>query len=247
MKMACSLNSVKFHFLQNYGRNELVPKWNGLNSFATAYAAIQIYFLRNAIRKELEYMTNHLIIPGTRQDYALLIKGGQGGSACGYQNKYLNLANEIRSKYGITVVSCAIRDKPKSDNQVNQIAEDVDLVNSCCKSHPKIFFMGMSKGASLGCIEGSKIPQIIRLLLINPPLMINLPRICRSAKNFSGEMMTFVFGSEDPSIKESGLLKLHERDNMKVVTIPGQDHYFSKDGFNLMVLVEEHLLFNLKR
>lgn len=187
-------------------------------------------------------MTDHLIIPGTRQDYALLIKGGQGGSACGYRNKYLNLANEIRDKYGITVVSCATRDELDSSNQANQIAEDVDFVNSCCKSHPKILFMGMSKGASLGCIEGSKNPQISRLLLINPPLMINLPRICHAAKNFSGEMMTFVFGSEDPSIKESRLLKLHERDNMKVITIPGQDHYLSRDNFDLAKLVETELL-----
>ena len=187
-------------------------------------------------------MIDHLVITGTRQDYALLIKGGQGGSAYGYQNKYLNLANEIRDKYGITVVSCATRDESKSSNQANQIAEDVDFVNSCCKSHPKIFFMGMSKGASLGCIEGSKIPQISRLLLVNPPLMINLPRICHAAKNFSGEKMTFVFGSEDPSIKESGLLKLYERGNMKVVTVPGQDHYLSRDNFDLVELVEAKLL-----
>ena len=78
-------------------------------------------------------------------------------------------------------------------------------------------------------------------------MMINLPRICHAAKNFNGEKMTFIFGSEDPSIRESELLKLYERDNMKVVTIPGQDHYFSKDGFSLMILVEEKLLFDLKR
>lgn len=191
-------------------------------------------------------MTDHLVIPGPRQDYALLIKGGQGGSAYGYQNKYLNLANEIRNKYGITVVSCATSDEPNSDNRMNQIAEDIALLNETCKSLPKILFMGMSKGASLGCIEGRKISQISRLLLINPPLMINLPRICHAAKNFNGEMMTFVFGSEDPSVKETKLLKLHERDNMKVITVPGQDHYFSKDGFNLMTLVEEYLLFDLK-
>jgi hypothetical protein len=191
-------------------------------------------------------MTDHLVIPGSRQDYALLIKGGQGGTAYGYQNKYLNLANEIRNKYGITVVSCATSDEPNSDNRTNQITENIALLNETCKSRPKILFMGMSKGASLGCIEGSKIPQISRLLLINPPLMINLPHICHAAKNFNGEMMTFVFGSEDPSVKESRLLKLHERDNMKVITVPGQDHYFSKDGFNLMTLVEEYLLFDLK-
>ena len=190
-------------------------------------------------------MTDFLIIPGSRKDYALLIKGGQGGSAYGYQNKYLNLANEIRNKYGITVVSCATSDEPNPDNRTNQITENIALLNETCKSHPKILFMGMSKGASLGCIEGSKIPQISRLLLINPPLMINLPRISHAAKNFNGVMMTFVFGSEDPSVKESELLKLHERDNMKVITVPGQDHYFSRDGFNLMTLVEEYLLFDL--
>ena len=191
-------------------------------------------------------MTNHLIIPGSRQDYALLIKGGQGGSAYGYKNKYLNLTSEICDKYGITAVSCATSDEPNSDNRTNQITENIALLNETCKSHPKILFMGMSKGASLGCIEGSKISQISRLLLINPPLMINLPCICHAAKNFNAEMMTFVFGSEDPSVKESRLLKLHERDNMKVITIPGQDHYFSKDGFNLMTLVEEYLLFDLE-
>ena len=191
-------------------------------------------------------MTDHLVIPGTRQDCALLIKGGQGGSACGYQNKYLNLANEIRDKYGITVVSCATHDEPNSSNQANQIAEDVDFVNGCCKSHPKILFMGMSKGASLGCIEGNKNPQISRLLLINPPMMINLPQICHAAKTFSGEMMTFVFGSEDPSVKESELLRLHERENLKVVIVPGQDHNFSKDDFNLMTLAEKYLLYNLE-
>ena len=191
-------------------------------------------------------MTDPLIIPGSRQDYALLIKGGQGGSAYGYQNKYLNLANEIRNKYGITVVSCATSDEPNPDNRTNQITEDIALLNETCKSHPKILFMGMSKGASLGSIEGCKILQISRLLLINPPLMINLPRICHAAKNFNGEMMTFVFGSEDPSVKESRLLKLHERDNMKVITVPGQDHYFSRDGFNLITLVEEYLMFELK-
>ena len=192
-------------------------------------------------------MTDYLIIPGSRQDYALLIKGGQGGSACGYRNKYLNLANEICDKYGITVVSCATSDEPNPDNRTNQITENIALLNETCKSRPKILFMGMSKGASLGCIEGSKIPQISRLLLTNPPLMINLPRICHAAKNFNREMMTFVFGSEDPSINESKLLKLHERDNMKVITVSGQDHYFSKDGLNLTTLVEEYLTFDLRR
>ena len=194
-------------------------------------------------------MIEQLIVPGTNRDYALLIKVGQGGSVFGYQNKYLNLAHEIHDKYGFTVVCC-----PNPDGVTNQIADDIKFVNTLFEiqdspesqlQSPQILFMGMSKGASLGCIEGCKIPQITRFLLLNPPMMINLPKICHIAKTFSGEMMTFVFGSEDPSIKESELLKLHERDNMKVIIVPGQDHNFSKDDFNLMTLVENYLLYDL--
>lgn len=194
-------------------------------------------------------MIERLIVPGTKRDYALLIKVGQDGSACGFQNKYLNLAHEIHDKYGFTVV-CS----PNPDGVTNQIADDISFINTLFKvqdsikidESPKILFMGMSKGASLGCIEGNKNPQIARLLLLNPPMMINLPQICHAAKTFSRQMMTFVFGSEDPSVKESELLKLHERENLKVVIVPGQDHNFSKDGFNLMTLVEKYLLYNLE-
>ena len=194
-------------------------------------------------------MIERLIVPGTKRDYALLIKVGQDGSVFGYQNKYLNLAHKIHDKYGFTVV-CS----PNPDGATNQIADDISFINTLFKvqdsikidESPKILFMGMSKGASLGCIEGNKNPQIARLLLLNPPMMINLPQICHAAKTFSGEMMTIVFGSEDPSVKESELLKLHERENLKVVIVPGQDHNFSKDGFNLMTLVEKYLLYNLE-
>lgn len=51
-------------------------------------------------------------------------------------------------------------------------------------------------------------------------------------------MMTFVFGSLDPSAHLAGLLKLHERENMRVVIVPGQDHYFSKKKFRLLELIK---------
>ena len=68
--------------------------------------------------------------------------------------------------------------------------------------------------------------------------MINTPLICRSAKKFEGDMMTFVLGSLDPSTHLAGLLKLHEHENMHVVIVPGQDHHFSKNKFRLLELIK---------
>ena len=52
----------------------------------------------------------------------------------------------------------------------------------------------------------------------------------------------FVFGSEDPSVNLAGLLHLHERENMTVRILPGQDHYLSRDNFDLTDLVAKELL-----
>ncbi len=41
--------------------------------------------------------------------------------------------------------------------------------------------------------------------------------------------MKFLFGSEDPSMNLVPLLKLHERENLKVKVIEGEDHLFSKN------------------
>lgn len=169
----------------------------------------------------------------------LLIKAGQGGSIYGYRNKYLKLACEMRELCGFSVV-CA--STPSSD--MTQMAQFAEVVKSEFEigEQTKIYFMGMSMGASIGCIGRALFPEISRFLLVNPPLMINTTRICRSAKAFDGDMMIFVFGSLDPSAHLAGLLKLHERENVRVAIIPGQDHHFSKNNFNLLELIKSTIL-----
>ena len=174
------------------------------------------------------------VFAGDRQKI-LLIKAGQCGSIYGYRNKYLKLACEMRDLYGFSVV-CA--STPSSD--INQMVQFADVVKSEFEigRQTRIYFMGMSMGASIGCIGRTLFPEISRFLLVNPPLMINTIRICRSAKAFDGDMMTFVFGSLDPSAHLAGLLKLHEHENMRVIIVPGQDHYFSKNKFCLLELMK---------
>ena len=164
-----------------------------------------------------------------------LIKTGLNGSIYGYQNKYLKLAYELRDLYGFSVI-CA----STPSTEINQMAQFAEIVQSEFEitAATKIYFMGMSKGASIGCLGHVSFPQITRFLLINPPLMINTTKLCRCAQNYAGEMMAFVFGSLDPSAHLAVLLKLHERENIRVAIVPGQDHHFSKDGFELLDLVK---------
>ena len=168
-----------------------------------------------------------------------LIKTGLNGSIYGYQNKYLKLAYELRDLYGFSVV-CA--STPSAD--IDQMAQFTEIIQSEFEitDTTKIYFMGMSKGASIGCLEHASFPQISRFLLINPPLMINTTKLSRRVQNFAGEMMTFIFGSLDPSAHLASILKLHERENVRVAIVPGQDHYFSKDGFELMNLLQSTIL-----
>lgn len=178
------------------------------------------------------------VFSGDRQKI-FLIKAGQDGSIYGYQNKYLKLACELRDLYGFSVVCTST---PSSD--IDQMAQFAEMVQSEFEitDATKIYFMGMSKGASIGCLGHASFPQISRFLLINPPLMINTTKLCRCTQNFAGEMMAFVFGSLDPSAHLTGLLKLHERENVRIAIIPGQDHYFSKNGFNLLELIKSTIL-----
>lgn len=176
---------------------------------------------------------------GRDRQKIFLIKTGQDGTINGYQNKYLKLACELRDLYGFSVVCTST---PSSD--IDQMAQFAEMVQSEFEitDATKIYFMGMSKGASIGCLGHASFPQISRFLLINPPLMINTTKQCRCAQNFAGEMMTFVFGSFDPSAHLADLLKLHERENIRVAIVPGQDHYFSKNGFNLLELIKSTFL-----
>ena len=179
------------------------------------------------------------IIFGSNSKKLLFIKAGQDSSARGYRNKYLKLAHEIREEYGMSVVCSS-----NPDTEINQMDHAMQILSKegLLAADTQVYFAGFSKGASIGCLQGANYPQITRYLLVNLPIIINTLKICRAAKNFSGEKMSFVFGSEDPSANSLGLLRLHERENMNVRIIPGQDHYLSRDNFDLADLVKRELL-----
>ena len=181
------------------------------------------------------------IVFGNTQKELLLVKAGQEGSARGYQDKYLKLAHRIHEKYGISVVCSS---DPSSE--INQMAHAMQILENegLLVANTQVYFAGFSKGASIGCIQGTAFPQIVRYLLVNPPMMINTIKISRAAKNFNGEKMTFAFGSDDPSVGFADILRLHKRENLSVKIVPDQDHNLSRNNFDLTEFVEREVFFS---
>lgn|SRR5574344_464409 len=170
----------------------------------------------------------------------LLIKAGQNGSACGYEDKYLKIAVRVHKEYGATVV-CASNPFDGTnplDDAFEVIKDTLGNDFAACT----VYFMGMSKGGSVGAWFGADYAQIKRMLLINAPLMINSTRTIRSAERFCGESLAFVYGDDDPSAHFVEMLKVIRNDKVRVKIISGQDHYFSRDHFDLMDLLEREML-----
>lgn len=171
----------------------------------------------------------------------VFIKAGQNGSMYGYKNKYLNIAKSINNKYGYTVI-CSSNPFDGS----NPLDNAMEIINDYCIKQNikeyKIYYMGHSNGALIGARYGIKYPQIKRMLLINTPLMINWHRIKEGIQEFSGEKITFIYGSLDPSYKYTPLLTPLLNDKIKLEIIEGQDHHFSKNTYDFKELPEEFLL-----
>ncbi len=99
----------------------------------------------------------------------LFIKAGYQGNIYGYQNKYLQMASHIHQKYGITTV---VSSNPF--NGENPLDIDMSVINELTNNQvSEIYYMGHSNGAIIGACWGCQYPLIKKMLLINPPMMMN--------------------------------------------------------------------------
>lgn len=179
--------------------------------------------------------TEYGIISGNSTVF--FIKAGQGGNIYGYENKYLQIATNANKKYGYTVI-CASNHWDRKNNPLKQ---DGAVINECCRNTQKIYYMGVSNGGIIGAIYGHLYPQITRLLLINPPLFINWPRIKRGLQGFQGEKGTIVVGELDASYRFADLIKLVNNHRIHVTTIANADHNFKGKLSEFINLPEQYL------
>ena len=172
----------------------------------------------------------------------LLIKPGLDGSVLGYNNKYLNLGKFINEKYGYTII-CSSNPYEYANNQILYAMELIkEYIAHMNYKDYNILYFGNSNGGVIGAIEGYKFPQIKKMLLNNPPLMINFHKLKDGIEKFNGEKVVFTYGSLDQSIKFIELLNLIENDNLSYYIIEGENHNFSKNICSLDKLIETYLL-----
>jgi hypothetical protein len=162
----------------------------------------------------------------------VFIKSGQDGSMYGYNNKYLNIALNINKTFGSTVICSS---NPFDGN--NPLADAMEVISQYVKDNNfndyDIYYMVTSNGAIIGVQFGVNYSKIKRMLLINTPLFINLHKTKAGIRNFSGEKITMIYGSLDPSSKYTELLSDIKQKNFEYHIINGQDHFFLRTIISL--------------
>lgn len=156
----------------------------------------------------------------------VFIKAGLEGSCYGYENKYVRIGRALNKKHECSVISSSNPLGYETD-----FAAEMDFVrnyaqNRCFDSY-QVYFFRHSNGAALGIINAWQFAEIKKLVCINAPLMTNPHLLLRGIKDFSGEKMTLVYGSNDASFKMLKLYSELESDRIGFVCIHGADHNFT--------------------
>lgn len=161
------------------------------------------------------------------------IKTEVNSTIYGIGNRYLKMAKRINFKYGFTVIV--------SSNDSLSLEDDFNNLRDYLKDK-KIYFMGVSNGATQAIqnIEIGK--RIDKMLLVNLPLMINLHKTKDGITNYNGKLIC-VFGSRDSSFNYLPLIQNFR--NVNIVVIPNQDHNFTV-GDEFLYLSDKYLFGDVK-
>lgn len=152
----------------------------------------------------------------------LFIKGGSGSIYYGYNNKYLDIARTINQKYGLTVAVSSNKLFSKID-----LKAELQSVFTALNTHYQVLFAGVSSGAVVAIEQSPDIYDLQKLLLINPPITISLPKIKRSLEAKKDATFNFVFGSNDPTYIFLPLLdNVKSQSSINLKMVEGADHNF---------------------
>jgi len=158
-------------------------------------------------------------------EHAIFIKAGLDGSMYGYENKYLDIADQLNSLYGYSVI---VASNPSGSK--NSLKEGVSVLKKYSDSQglalSDISYFGFSNGAYLGFTEGYQC-DFKDFLLINSPLMINYHKIKAGLAAINGHRTLIVYSEKDPSFKYAQMLSVCLAENMKIEIVPGADHQFT--------------------
>lgn len=153
----------------------------------------------------------------------LYIKAGMGGGIFGYHKKYIEIATDVASKYGCSVL---VASNPGDMREADNIARDMSYIQSSFSNHIReIRCMGVSNGGQMFLQQAWRYPLIHSVLSINAPLSINWHQT-KMGIMVAARPFVCIYGTKDPSYKYTGLLNQFE--NVTLMKVDGANHNFSQ-------------------
>lgn len=179
-----------------------------------------------------------------QSDTVLLIIPGVDGSANGYEDKYIRIAEQAQERHGVAVVRMAnpfissFHWESNPRRILDYIADNAEAITGSSRP-PRIKVMAHSAGASIIGRIAHEYDNITDILLTNPAQKLSGDAIQSGLKKTNAKV-TIVFGSKDPSVSFSEPL---QGDGHAVVVLEDVDHNFSGDFLSLYIsLPLEYLL-----
>ena len=153
----------------------------------------------------------------------VFIKAGAGGSARGFQDKYIKMAERINKLMGATVICASnpcVSHKGLDEEAIRWVISEKGSVDF------EVYFVGTSDGAYKNLSLAKKFPQTVKILGINASY-ITVEGLMDKLKDLPNADKVLICGTKDidsrvyvEPIQKAGIPKL------KMQLVEGADHKF---------------------
>ena len=154
----------------------------------------------------------------------VFIKAGAGGSARGYEKKYLRMAERIHKAIGATVICASNPDTPHESRDEARIRHTVSELEF---QSFKLYLWGTSDGAYQILNLAKRFPETEKWIGVNPSFP-SLSDLKEKLQDLPYVKKTIVLGSMDddydilfPAMKEK------ENNTLRTIVVEGADHRFT--------------------
>ena len=169
----------------------------------------------------------------------VFIKAGAGGSARGYENKYLRMARRIHERVGATVICASNPDAPHEALDEGKIRE---IVAGMGFSDFAIYFIGTSDGAYHNLSLAKRFSEVVKVIGINTSY-IDIPDLKEKLMALPDILKVMIYGTEDEDFEEIvPALSEMECNNFELKLVDGADHSFT--GMTEELIALSDYLFN---
>ena len=166
---------------------------------------------------------DYVVTPGNEK--IVFIKAGAGGSARGYGDKYVKMADRIHERIGATVI-CA-------SNPIDPICDSCDeieirsVVSELGLDDFELYLLGASDGAYLNLELAGKFPETVKWVGINTSFF-EIEELEAEIKALANVEKIMVVGTKDEDFdKLAPALGKIASDNFSVKFVEGADHHFT--------------------